>query len=56
MFGEIWKWVSVSEMRICAGAATGVRRFAGVVLPGMQGALRQYGAVYDQGGGGIGLS
>ena len=54
--GEIWERLSVPEVRVCDGTATGVCGFAGEVLSGVSGALRQYGAVYDQGGGGVGLS
>ena len=35
-------------MRVCAGAAAELREAAQGVLPGMQGALRQHGAVYDE--------
>ena len=56
MPGKVWERVSLSEVRVCAGAAAGVCGASGGVLPGVQGALRQYGAVYDQGGGGVGLS
>lgn len=54
--GEVWEWVSLSEVRVCAGAATGVCGAAGEVLQGVQGALREYGAVYGEGGRWAGLS
>ena len=38
-------------MRVCAGAAAELRGAAGEVLQGVQGALREYGAVYGEGGG-----
>ena len=56
MLGKVWEWVSLSEVRVCAGAAAGVCGAAGGVLPGVPGALRQYGAVYGEGGGGVDLS
>ena len=37
--GEVWEWISLSEVRVCAGAATGVCGAAGEVLSGVQGAL-----------------
>ena len=54
--GEVWERVSLSEVRVCAGAAAGLRGVAGEVLQGMQGALREYGAVYGEGGGWAHLS
>ena len=53
--GEVWERVSLSEVRVCAGAVAGVCGAAGEVLQGMQGALREHGAVYGEGGGGVGL-
>ena len=47
VFGEIWERLSVPEVWVCDGTATGVCGFAGEVLSGVSGALRQYGAVYD---------
>lgn len=44
--GEVWERVSVPEVWVCIRAAAGVCETAGDVLPGVQGALRQYGAVY----------
>ena len=38
--GAVWEWVSLSEVRVCAGAAAGICGAAGEVLSGMQGALR----------------
>ena len=40
MPGEVWEWVSLSEVRICAGAAAGVCGAAGGFLPGVPGSLR----------------
>ena len=54
--GEVWEWVSVPEVRVCSGADAGVCEAAGNVLQGVPGALCQYGAVYGEGGGGVGLS
>ena len=42
-------------MRVCAGAAAELRGAAGEVLQGVQGALREYGAVYAQRHRGVGL-
>ena len=33
--GEVWEWISLSEVRVCAGADAGVCEAAGGVLPGM---------------------
>lgn len=55
MPGTVWERVSVPEMRLCVGAAAELREAAGGILPGMQAALRQHGAVYGQGCGGAGL-
>lgn len=46
--GTVWQRVPVPEVRVCAGAAAELREAAQGVLPGMQGALRQHGAVYDE--------
>ena len=54
--GAVWEWVSLSEMRVCAGAAAGICEAAGGFLPRVPGALRQYGAVYAERGGWAGLS
>ena len=40
MPGKVWEWVSLSKVRVCAGAAAGVCGAAGGVLPGVPGALR----------------
>ena len=53
--GAVRERVSLSEVRVCAGAVAGVCGAAGEVLQGMQGTLREYGAVYGEGGGGVGL-
>ena len=54
--GEVWERVSVPEVRVCSGADAGVCEAAGDILQGVPGALRQYGAVYGEGGGGVDLS
>ena len=54
--GAVWEWVSVPEVRVCSGADAGVCEAAGDILQGVPGALRQYGAVYGEGGGGVDLS
>ena len=54
--GAVWERVSVPEVRVCAGADAGVCGATGVVLPGVPGALRQYGAVYGQRGCRFGVS
>ena len=54
--GAVRERVSLSEVRVCAGAVAGVCGAAGEVLQGMQGTLCEYGAVYGEGGGGVGLS
>lgn len=46
--GEVWEWVFVPEVRVCIGAAAELRKAAGGILPGVQGALRQYGEVYAE--------
>ena len=56
MPGKVREWVSVPEVRVCAGAAAELRGAAGEVLQGVQGALREYGAVYGEGGRWAGLS
>ena len=53
--GEVWERVSLSEVWVCAGAVAGVCGAAGGFLSGVQGALREYGAVYGEGGGWVGL-
>ena len=53
--GTVWEWISVPEVRVCAGAAAGVCEPARGFLPGVQEALRQYGEVYAERGGWAGL-
>lgn len=53
--GAVWQWVSLSKMRICAGAAAEVCEAARGFLSGVQGALRQYGTVYGERGGWAGV-
>lgn len=53
--GAVWERVSVPEVRVRAGAAAGVCEAAGGFLQGMPGALCEYGAVYAERGGRVGL-
>lgn len=51
MPGAVWERISLSEMRIRAGAAAELREAARGFLPGMPGASSQYRAVHGQGSG-----
>ena len=55
MPGKVREWVSVPEVRVCAGTVAELCEATGEVLSGVQGALRQYGEVYGEGDGGASL-